>query len=116
MEGGITVGSVVRMAFALAGVCALAWVVLSLLARRGWLGIPGVIAGGFAGGLSRTPSRLRVLERVALSPRRQLFLVQADARVFLLGAGEAGPPALIAELDAEAGLPLRAARSMEAAS
>src|SRR4051812_42998423 len=97
-----------RMLLALAGVCALAWVVLSLLARRGLL--------QFAGGLAGKSSRLRVLERVALSPRRQLFLVQADSRVFLVGTGEAGPPASIAELEEEdRERPLRAAR-MEAAS
>jgi len=94
---------------ALAGMSGLAWVVLSLLARRGLL--------GFAKGLGRPPSRLQVIERIALSPRRQLYLVQADSRVFLLGAGEAGPPALIAELESEPGRPLRAAaRTMGAAS
>jgi flagellar biogenesis protein FliO len=105
MEGGSALGSVLRVLLALIGVSGLAWVVLSVLARRGLLG-----------GVGRTPGRVRVLERVALSPRRQLYLVQADARVFLLGAGEAGPPSLIAELEAEPGLPLRAAGGAEAAS
>lgn len=110
MDGGTALGPMLRMLLALAGVCALAWVVLSLLARRGLL--------QFAGGLSGKPQRLRVLERVALSPRRQLYLVQADSRLFLVGTGEAGPPALIAELDAEGNKrPLQAARvGMEAAS
>jgi flagellar biogenesis protein FliO len=92
-------------------VCALAWVVLAVLARRGLI--------AFAGGLGRGPSRLRVIERLALSPRRQLFLVQADSRVFLVGTGEAGPPALIAELDREPDRkeqPLRAAPTIGAAS
>jgi flagellar biogenesis protein FliO len=94
---------------ALAGVSGLAWIVRSRLARRGRL--------GFASGLGRGSSRLRVLERVALSPRRQLYLVEADSRVFLLGTGEAGPPALIAELESEPGRPLRAAaRTVGAAS
>jgi flagellar biogenesis protein FliO len=107
MDGGA--GSILRVLFALVGVSGLAWVVLSLLARRGLF--------GFAPGLGRGVGRLRVLERVALSPRRQLYLVQADSRVFLLGAGEAGPPALIAELESEPGRPLRAAaRTMGAAS
>jgi flagellar biogenesis protein FliO len=106
MDGGLS--SILRVLLALAGVSGLAWVVLSLLARRGLL--------GFARGLGRGTGRLRVLERIALSPRRQLYLVQADSRVFLLGSGEAGPPALIAELDGE-GPPLRAAsRTMGAAS
>jgi flagellar biogenesis protein FliO len=106
MDGG---ASILRVLLALTGVSGLAWVVLSLLARRGLL--------GFAQGLGRGSGRLRVLERVALSPRRQLYLVQADSRVFLLGAGEAGPPALIAELESEPGRPLRAAsRTMGAAS
>ncbi|HET6334261.1 MAG TPA: flagellar biosynthetic protein FliO [Polyangiales bacterium] len=108
MDGGTALDSMLRMLLALAGVCALAWVVLSLLARRGLL--------QFASGLAGKSGRLRVLERVSLSPRRQLFLVQADSRVFLVGTGEAGPPALIAELDGEdRERPLRAAR-MEAAS
>ncbi|HKU39001.1 MAG TPA: flagellar biosynthetic protein FliO [Polyangiales bacterium] len=90
MEGGSAFASVLRLMLALAGVSGLAWAVLALLARRGlWTGAP------------RGARRVRVLERIALSPRRQLYLVQADARVFLLGAGEAGPPALIAELEAE---------------
>jgi flagellar biogenesis protein FliO len=112
MDGGTWLGSGLRMLLALVGVCALAWVVLSVLARRGLL----QFASGLGG--TRKPSRLRVIERVALSPRRQLYLVQADARVFLVGAGEAGPPALIAELESDADRvdrPLRAAR-IEAAS
>lgn len=111
MSGGTALGSVLRVLLALAGVCALAWVVLAVFARRGF--------GAFRGGLGRVPSRLRVLERVVLSPRRQLYLVQADSRVFLVGTGEAGPPALIAELDRASDPPdrsLRAAPTMEAAS
>lgn len=108
MEGGDAVSSVMRVVFALAGVCALAWVVLSALARRGLL--RGAV------GFSSRDGRVRVLERVALSPRRQLYLVQADRRVFLLGAGEAGPPALIAELEPVPDPPLGAARPAEAAS
>jgi flagellar biogenesis protein FliO len=81
--------SVARTLIALIGVCALAWVTLAWLARRGL-------------GVSRTDARLRLIGRLALGPRRQLYLVQADARVFLLGAGEAGALSLIAELDREA--------------
>jgi flagellar biogenesis protein FliO len=94
MEGGTALTSVLRAMFALLGVCALAWVLLPLLARRGVFRFAGQLSGGRG-------ARVRVLERVALSPRRQLYLVQADSRVFLLGAGEAGAPALIAELEPE---------------
>ena len=80
--------SVMRTLLALLGVCALAWVVLAALARRG-IGV-GRAAGG---------ARLHVLERLALSPRRTLYLVRADERVFLVGAAEAGGLSLIAELD-----------------
>jgi flagellar biogenesis protein FliO len=91
MEGGTALSGVLRALLALLGVCALAWVLIPLLARRGLfrLALPPSARG----------ARLRVLERVALSPRRQLYLVQADSRVFLLGAGEAGAPSLIAELE-----------------
>jgi flagellar biogenesis protein FliO len=78
--------SVARTLIALIGVCALAWVTLLWLSRRGF-------------GASRPDSRLRLLDRLALGPRRQLYLVQADSRVFLVGAGDAGTPRLIAELD-----------------
>ena len=92
MEGG-TFASALRALFALLGVCTLAWVLIPLLARRGVF--------RFAVGLGRSPARLQVLERVALSPRRHVYLVRADARVFLLGAGEGGAPSLIAELEPE---------------
>lgn len=93
MDGGALLSSVVRTLLALVGVCALVWVVLALIARKG--GLAARLAGGLG---SRAPARVRVLERIALSPRRQLYLVQADARVLLLGAGDAGPLALLAEL------------------
>ena len=109
MDGGAALSSVVRTLLALVGVCALAWVVLSLLARRGLLGAFTTKSG------ARRPARVRVLERVALSPRRQLYLVQADARVFLVGAGEVGPVALIAELEAEPAAPLAASGAVQAA-
>lgn len=71
---------------ALGGVCVLAWVVLRFGARRGF----GVGAG--RGG------RVTVLERVALDPRRSLYLVKVGERVLLLSAGDGGAPALVAEL------------------
>jgi flagellar biogenesis protein FliO len=94
MDGGAALATVLRTLLSLIGVCALAWAVLTLLARRGLLRTAGLGA--------RPGARLAVLERVSLSPRRTLYLVRADARVFLMAAGEAGPPALIAELEPEA--------------
>ena len=90
MEGGWLL-SLARVLLALLGVSALAWVALNWLARRG-LGVP------------RPGARLRVLERLPLSPRRQLYLVQADSRVFLLGAADGAALSLIAELPAHAPL------------
>jgi flagellar protein FliO/FliZ len=90
MQGG-WLFSVARTLLALLGVCALAWVALNLLARRGL-------------GVARPGARLRLLERLPLGPRRQLYLVQADARVFLVGMGDSGALSLIAELDARAQL------------
>jgi flagellar biogenesis protein FliO len=90
MEGGGLL-SIARTLLALLGVCALAWVALNLLARRGL-------------GVARPGARLRLVERLQLSPRRQLYLVQADSRMFLLGAAEGGAVSLIAELDARAQL------------
>ncbi len=39
-----------------------------------------------------------MLERVALDPRRSLYLVKVGERVLLLSAGDGGAPALVAEL------------------
>jgi len=91
MEGG-GLFAVARTLLALLGVCALAWVALNLLARRGL-------------GVARPGARLRLLERLPLGPRRQLYLVQADARLFLVGTGDSGGLSLIAELDARGPLP-----------
>jgi flagellar biogenesis protein FliO len=88
MEGGWPL-SLARVLLALTGVCALAWVALQFLARRGI-------------GVVRQGARLRLLERLQLHPRQQLYLVQADSRVFLLGAADGGSLSLIAELDAAA--------------
>lgn len=74
---------------ALIAVCILAWVVLRWASRK-----------GFA--MGSTSGRVRVLERVALDPRRSLYLVQVGDRVLLLGAGEGASPALLAELDPDA--------------
>lgn len=86
MDGGV-LWPITRALIALIGVCLLAWVSLTWLSRRGFVSA----AGG---------ARLKLLERLALSPRRQLYLVQADSRVFLLGAADGGSISLIAELEA----------------
>lgn len=71
---------------ALAAVCLLALVLLRWGLRR--LGAPGSSGGG----------RIRVLERVAVDPRRSLLLVEVGARVLLVGTGE-GPMSVLAEID-----------------
>lgn len=76
-----------RTLLALAGVCALGWFGLRQLARRGF---------GRAG---QGADVVRVIARVPLDARKSLYLVRAAGRLLLLGTGEAGPPALIAELD-----------------
>lgn len=74
---------------ALAVVCVLAWVVLKWASRRGF----AFGAGG---------RRVKVLERVALDPRRTLYLVEVGGKVLLLGAGDGASPRLISELDPDA--------------
>lgn len=85
MDGGV-LWPIARALLALIGVCMLAWVSLTWLSRRGLIGAP-------------SGTRLQLIERMALSPHRQLYLVRADSRVFLLGAADGGPLSLIAELD-----------------
>lgn len=72
---------------ALVGVCLLAWVALRWMANAG--------VGTGAG------KRMRVLERVAVDPRRALVLVEVGGRVLLLGTGDGAAPSLIAEIDAK---------------
>jgi len=72
---------------ALLAVCILAWVVLRWASQR------GVGAG--------SGRRVRVLERVPLDARRQLYLVQIGGKVLLIGAGDGAAPRLISEVDAE---------------
>ena len=74
---------------ALFGVSVLAWVVLRWGARRGW-------SSSLGGG------RLRIIERMALDHRRSLYLVSVGKRVLLIGTGDHGAPATLAELDPEA--------------
>jgi len=86
---------------ALAGVCLLALVALRWGLRR--LGAPGIPAG--AGG------RIRVLERLAVDPRRSLLLVEVGGRILLVGTGD-GPMAMLAEIDPAALPPLPARRTI----
>jgi flagellar biosynthetic protein FliO len=85
VPGGYGV-ALLQTLLALAAVCILAWVVLRWGARRGF----GVGLGG---------GRVRVLERVALDPRRAIYLVQVADKVLLIGAGDGAAPAVLAELD-----------------
>jgi flagellar biogenesis protein FliO len=81
-----------RTLLALGLVCALVFVSLRLLARRGF--------GGFGfGGFGANQGPVRVLQRIPLEPRRALYLIAAGKRVLLVGSGESGAPRLIAELD-----------------
>jgi flagellar protein FliO/FliZ len=81
---------------ALAAVCLLALVALRWGLRR--LGVPGNTEGG----------RIRVLERVAIDPRRSLLLIEVGGKVLLVGAGD-GPMAVLADID-PATLPASPAR------
>jgi flagellar biosynthetic protein FliO len=67
---------------ALLAVCALAVLVLWLLRRR-------------AGGASRG---LRVVARLALEPRRAVYVIEAAGKFLLVGVGD-GPMTTLAELD-----------------
>jgi hypothetical protein len=80
-------GELLRVLVVLALISAAAFWALRWIARRGGLGagLPAV-----DGGLP-----LRVLARVALEPRKALYLVRAGERTLLLATGEAGPPSLL---------------------
>lgn len=77
-----------RTLLALAGVCVLGWFSLRWLARR-----------GFGGAKLGPHPGLRVLRRLPLEPRTNLYLVRAGQRLLLIGTSDGGPPRLIAELD-----------------
>lgn len=85
LPGGYGV-ALLQTILALAAVCVLAWVLLRWGARRGM-------------GLGVSRGRVRVLERVALDPRRALYLVRVGDKVLLIGAGDGAAPAVLAELD-----------------
>ena len=85
---------------ALAGVCLLALVALRWGLRR--LGAPGITSGG---------GRIRVLERLAVDPRRSLLLIEVGGRILLVGTGD-GPMAMLAEIDAATLPPLPERRTI----
>ncbi|MDD9934621.1 MAG: flagellar biosynthetic protein FliO [Myxococcales bacterium] len=88
---GSYAGDVLRTVVALVAVCLIAWLSLRLLAARG--GLPGLPLG------ADPDAPVRVLRRIPLEPRRNLYLVRAGSRVLLIGVGEGGAPRLVAELD-----------------
>lgn len=89
-EGGSLPGgygaALVQTLLALAAVCVLAWILLRWAARRGF-------------GTTFGSGRIQVLERVALDPRRSLYLVRIGDRVLLVGAADGGGLRTLAELD-----------------
>jgi flagellar biogenesis protein FliO len=76
----------IRAVVALAAVCLLAVVIFRGMAKRGFA------ARSDAG-------VVRVIQRIALEPRRTLYLIRAGSRVLLIGISENGGPQLLAELD-----------------
>ncbi|MFO0684303.1 MAG: flagellar biosynthetic protein FliO [Sandaracinus sp.] len=84
LPGGYGV-ALVQALLALVAVCILAWTVLRWTAGRGL----GALGGG---------QRIEVLERTHLDAKRTLYLVKIGERAFLVGAGDGGAPALLAEI------------------
>lgn len=79
---------------ALAAMC-VAILAIALAARR-W-GMPWMAKMGQSLRGERLAPRIEVLERIALEPRRSLYLVKADGKTMLLGASDAAVT-LIAEM------------------
>jgi flagellar biogenesis protein FliO len=77
---------IARALIALAAVCLLAVFVFRGMAKRGF-------------GMRSHSGAVRVIQRVALEPRRALYLVRVGSRVLLIGISESGGPQLLAELD-----------------
>ena len=73
----------------LTAVCVLAWLVLRF-------GVKRLYASTSATG------PLRVVARLPLEPRRTVYIVEAAGKTLLVGASEAGPLTVLAELDERA--------------
>ena len=82
------VAEIARALIALAAVCLLAVFIFRSMAKRGF-------------GTQSRLGAVRVIQRIALEPRRSLYLVRAGSRVLLIGISEGGGPQLLAELDPE---------------
>lgn len=80
------VSDVLRTAFALSFVCALAWIALRFAASRGL-------------GKNTKSARLELVERLALDAQRSLVIVRVEQRRLLIGVGTGAAPQLVAELD-----------------
>lgn len=86
-DGGLPAGTtgfgaqLFQSVVALVAVCMTAWLVLRWIAQRG----PNA---------NRATKNLRVIERVALDPRKSIYLVEAGTRVFLVGASDQSVNAL----------------------
>jgi flagellar biogenesis protein FliO len=75
----------------LVGVCVVAWLVLRF-------GVKRLYASSGTGG----NGPLRVLARLPLEPRRTVYILEAAGKHLLVGASEAGPLTVLAELDERA--------------
>lgn len=80
----------VRILLAVGGSLILFWLVMRWFAARRF------------GPAARWDAAVRVLRRIPLDRRKYLYLVRVADRVLLIGAGENGPPSLIADLDPDA--------------
>jgi flagellar biogenesis protein FliO len=88
LPGDSYLAELLRTLLVLLALCVAAFFGLRFLARRGY----GVAGSGKTGAV-------QVLQRLPLEPRKSLYVVRAGGRVLLIGTGEQGPPALIAELE-----------------
>lgn len=76
--------ALLQAAISLLGVCVLAWLVLRWASKRGF-------------GVGKRGSRMQVLERLPLDPRRSLHLVRVGDKVLVIGTGD-GAPTVLSEM------------------
>jgi flagellar biosynthetic protein FliO len=81
--GGSLGGSLAISLVSLGVVCALAYVCLRFLSRKG---------------IGRASGPVKIVARCPLEPRRALYLVEIAGRRFLIGVGD-GPMSMLAEID-----------------